>query len=335
MGWLILGVGLATTISLLGQSWAVLSLRIVRRHASGDDARGLADMAVPVRPGRGVAVRAAALPRWGAAVEALAPGDAGSRPGPSATQALGTIVLPGPVQRPPAGSRTRPASQGSRPFGQVMIEVGGLALLSVAAVQRARPGRPLPTAGRAVERQQLKWFGSASGLAAICLFVAATVPPPFAVPSWMVMTVAVGFVPVVIAVAILRYRLYDIDRLISRTIGWAVVTAVLVAVFVGGVVVLQAALAPVTNENTLVVAYHAGGARSIRPAAARRAARGRPAVRPGPLRRPERQPRCSSTGCGTRSISAGSARSWSRPRSTRYERPTDAGLWLRGARDRT
>ena len=60
--------------------------------------------------------------------------------------------------------------------------------------------------------------------------------------------------PIAIAIAILRYRLYEIDRLVSRTIGWAVVTGILVAVFAGLVVALQTVLAPVTNENTLAVA---------------------------------------------------------------------------------
>jgi hypothetical protein len=56
-----------------------------------------------------------------------------------------------------------------------------------------------------------------------------------------------------IGIAILRYRLYEIDRLVSRTIGWAIVTALLVAVFAGMVVGLQAVL-PVTSGDTLVVA---------------------------------------------------------------------------------
>jgi len=54
--------------------------------------------------------------------------------------------------------------------------------------------------------------------------------------------------------AVLRYRLFEIDRIISRTIGWAVVTGVLGAVFAGTIVGLQAILVDVTQAQTLSVA---------------------------------------------------------------------------------
>jgi uncharacterized membrane protein YbhN (UPF0104 family) len=57
-----------------------------------------------------------------------------------------------------------------------------------------------------------------------------------------------------VAVAVLRYRLYDIDRILSRTIGWALVSLILASVFVGVIIGLQALLAPVTENNTLAVA---------------------------------------------------------------------------------
>ena len=60
--------------------------------------------------------------------------------------------------------------------------------------------------------------------------------------------------PIAIGIAILRYRLYEIDRLISRTIGWAAITGILAAVFVVLVVTLQALLTSVTDENTLAIA---------------------------------------------------------------------------------
>ena len=60
--------------------------------------------------------------------------------------------------------------------------------------------------------------------------------------------------PIAIGIAVTRYRLYEIDRLISRTIGWALVTGVLVVVFAGMVVGLQAILDRVTQGETLAVA---------------------------------------------------------------------------------
>ena len=60
--------------------------------------------------------------------------------------------------------------------------------------------------------------------------------------------------PLAIGIAVVRYRLYEIDRIISRTIGWALVTGLLVAVFIGGVLALQALLADFTQGQTLAVA---------------------------------------------------------------------------------
>jgi hypothetical protein len=112
-----------------------------------------------------------------------------------------------------------------------------------------------------IERQQLRWV-----VAAIAFLVAAIpggLVVSLLVPSlgdsgsglaWIGAMVGFPLIPVAAGIAILRYRLYEIDRIISRTIGWAAVTAVLGAVFVTLVLVAQAGLAPVTGSNTLAVA---------------------------------------------------------------------------------
>ena len=58
--------------------------------------------------------------------------------------------------------------------------------------------------------------------------------------AWIIGLVALTLLPVAIGIAILRYRLYEIDRLVSRTISWAVITVILGSSFVLVVLVAQA-----------------------------------------------------------------------------------------------
>ena len=88
-------------------------------------------------------------------------------------------------------------------------------------------------------RLQLKW-----GMAGAAMFVIGVVPllteSSGASPAWQLISalapIAVGCLRLSIGVAILKYRLYDIDRLISRTLSYAVVTGLLVGVYLGIVV---------------------------------------------------------------------------------------------------
>jgi divalent metal cation (Fe/Co/Zn/Cd) transporter len=61
-------------------------------------------------------------------------------------------------------------------------------------------------------------------------------------------------IPVAVGIAVLKYRLYDIDLLINRTLVYAPLTAMLVLIYVGGVIGLQAAFRTLTGqESTLAV----------------------------------------------------------------------------------
>ncbi len=109
-----------------------------------------------------------------------------------------------------------------------------------------------------LERLQYRWLAAAVALAAIstalwALFSVATEQDPLGL-TWIAVVMAYACVPLAIGFAVMRYRLYDIDRIVGRTIGWAIVTGVLALVFVGGVLALQTALTDVTQGETLAVA---------------------------------------------------------------------------------
>jgi hypothetical protein len=67
---------------------------------------------------------------------------------------------------------------------------------------------------------------------------------------------AVGFgvLPVAVGVAVLRYRLYEIDRIVSRTVSWGLLSAGLVGVYLVVVALLRPLLEPMTGSSSLAVA---------------------------------------------------------------------------------
>jgi len=103
---------------------------------------------------------------------------------------------------------------------QVFVLLAG----AVSLVVRFRRSGP-------VERQQLKWFMYAAAVSAPVIFVVSNlVANPL--PAFEIFF---PLIPVAVGVAILRYRLYDIDRIISRTLAYAIVTALLAGVYAGPV----------------------------------------------------------------------------------------------------
>ena len=109
-------------------------------------------------------------------------------------------------------------------------------------------------ASRGIERQQLKWFLFVASIAAVSLGLSIVFVGPVSDAGWIVGLVAMGCLPLAIGIAILRYRLYEIDRIASRTVSYAAVTAVLVTVFTAVNLALEAALASMTQAGTLAVA---------------------------------------------------------------------------------
>jgi hypothetical protein len=132
-------------------------------------------------------------------------------------------------------------------FFATIVSFGG-AMLAVSV--RFRQGDP-------VQRQQVKWLVAAVSLGAIAFptsFVFFNVNLVVSSALTIVGFLAFFALPVTIGMAILRYRLYDIDRIVSRTISYGLVTAFLVGLFLVVNLALQGMLSSVTSNNALAVA---------------------------------------------------------------------------------
>jgi hypothetical protein len=162
-----------------------------------------------------------------------------ARPGP----------LGGSLAHNPFGVR---GFTGSEPFwamGEILAAAAlplALVLALAAVVVRVRRSGE-------VERAQLKWFVAAYFAAGAVLTVSfadgTTQTIVDLLAPW-----SLSLPPIAVGIAILRYRLFEIDRILSRTIAWAVVTSLLVTTFAVAVVALQAILASFTQRQTLAVA---------------------------------------------------------------------------------
>jgi MFS family permease len=94
-----------------------------------------------------------------------------------------------------------------------------------------------------VERQQLKWFAYAGALVVLGMLSTLVLPSLGNLP-W----VMVAALPVAVGIAILRYRLYDIDRLINRTLVYGSLTAILGLGYAGAVLILGQVFGGVTED---------------------------------------------------------------------------------------
>ena len=108
---------------------------------------------------------------------------------------------------------------------------------------------------RGIERQQLKWIASAGGLVVLTLLAQLSLLSNVSADSRdAVATGAELGLPLSIAIAILRYGLFDIDVLVRRTFVYGATTAAIALTFFGGIVALQALLRTLTSGSELAIA---------------------------------------------------------------------------------
>ena len=107
---------------------------------------------------------------------------------------------------------------------------------------------------RGEERQQLKWFAFAVVALVAEFLIQIAMDSLFQVRYEIVDAIFMAFIPASAAIAILRYRLYDLDVVINRTLVYGLLSAVLAGIYVGLVFAFQGVLAPFTAESDLAIA---------------------------------------------------------------------------------
>jgi hypothetical protein len=110
---------------------------------------------------------------------------------------------------------------------------------------------------RGDERQQIKWFAYATALTLFWTFLVEGIPDTnrlFEAVTAVLSLLVIPSIPIAAGIAIFKYRLYDIDQIINRTLVYVALTGTLVAVYVGSVVLLQTLFRSLTGgESTLAI----------------------------------------------------------------------------------
>ncbi len=164
----------------------------------------------------------------------------------------GTAIRPGPFTYyadlvNPFGRPGSPISAVADVAYMLMLAVVALSALSLAG--RWRRGGP-------VEQAQLKWVALAAVAIAVVMVSYGILfgPGAYNEVADVAVSVALGFFPITIGIAILRYHLFEIDRIVSRTIAYGVITAILIATYSTAILLLTGPLGNLFAGDTVSVA---------------------------------------------------------------------------------
>ena len=135
------------------------------------------------------------------------------------------------------------------PLGLIAVVLISLAFVSTVAsvVWRFRHTGP-------VERQQLRWFGAAVLVLVLAIAIGTSDEGAAADLGWLLIIGAMALLPVATGLAILRYRLYDLDRIVSRTIAYALLSGGLLALYLIVNLILTTAFSSVARVDSVAVA---------------------------------------------------------------------------------
>jgi hypothetical protein len=174
-----------------------------------------------------------------------------------ALNTIGYALRPGPLDDPFATVTNPLGVAGTFDLMDALSGFGWMFMgASVGLAAAATPIRLGRARGR--ERAQLKWLALATAITGVAVvsdvtsyFVAAE-----GIGELRDVVLAIGFAvfPLAAGAAILRYRLFDIDVVINRTLVYGALTAILAGAYLGSVLLLQLVLAPLTADSGLAIA---------------------------------------------------------------------------------
>jgi hypothetical protein len=264
VGWLLLAAGLCIAVSSFGESYA----RYALMTAPGSLPGGLVAAWLQTVVFGVITILVIFLPLYFPTGRLLSPR---WRPalwlgmGYLGFALVGNALQPGPQEWLPGLKPARnpvvylPAV---KPLLDVLIDLAGLCIFAgvggaiAALVVRFRRSR-------GIERQQLKWFTYAAALTPLPFLAYEVAPGAFPVLFALILPL----IPISVGVAILRYRLYEIDRIINRTLVYGLLTAVLgLAYAAGSLLFVLVAGAGADPPSWLVAAATLAAAALFRPA---------------------------------------------------------------------
>ncbi len=173
---------------------------------------------------------------------------------------MATVVASGNLNLHSNPPRANPLGVGGR-IGSLMGFVGLVCFLALAVVIVAAAVSLVRRFRRATGdlREQLKWFGCGAALVGLAVAGAVPLSSVSTVAATLMGVVAATFMVGAVGVAVLRYRLYEIDRLLSRTLSYAILTATLVGVFIA-IVTLTTRVLPFSSPVAVATSTLAAAA---------------------------------------------------------------------------
>ncbi len=243
VGWIFLAIGLVFEVGLLAQEYAVYALRWSPGSVPGGSWAGLlADfllialfgfgtMLLLVFPTGGLLTRRWRVVAWLSVSSLL-------------VLLLGTALQPGTLESVTGAAKPIevdfPLFSASGWAWPAILLAGLLAIVSVVVRYRR---------GDTVERQQLRWF-----VAAVPIFLAGIFWAPSSNLLASIIALGLAAPPVAAGIAIFRYRLYDLDLVIKRTLVYAVLSALLLGLYFGIVITLQQIFSSFAGGSDLAIA---------------------------------------------------------------------------------